>query len=591
MSTRSRAVARSLSAVVLVPWLAGCGSPGQASFVPGQLIVTGSGENAQATIVCRSDGTVTTETLTSQNPHGEPTVGLAFANDFKFEPRNGGAAFVSIDQLKAPAEQDTGTVRDVTSDAEGATAAQLVFPDATYHVRYRCPTGSGSYKGTIANRGSGPAPRFELGFTVSSGNRSVGDIVLYSDVIPGSQGTGFAFPFLIAHDASSRPITTQNMDAPLTAQLIAADGVAKQNVVHLTGVINGKGDASGTLEIAAVSDAFNGRWQWEATTGKGALEVPIVSPLKHAVSNKSELLDVANLTYPGALGYGGGYFLSGGFGYGGGSFTGSAPGRPVYQAPHIGVTLPSDPDPVNWGVKEDDSDRATLVYAVSAGADKIFNWYSQQLLQLGYVQGFRTRLVPGGNNGLVLEMVKDRFDVTVRAFAPDSCLPIYCADTFAAQLASPMGLIVRAVGNTSAQAAAQPVAFPPVCPSPVMGASIVMKGVFSGTAGSTCLGLWTTASPDGTCQGTMQVDYIAGGIPFEISNLVIGSTPVVFAFGSSDLSGSQFYPSSTPNQADEPPRVSQGMLMFSANLYWRNSASSVETVSVRVPCPGVWGSG
>jgi|GEM_PF-3716155 len=589
MSTRSRHLAGCLSAAAIVLSLIGCASPGGASFAPGQAIITGSGENAQATIVCRSDGTVTTEALTWLNPNSEPTVGPAFANDFKFEPRNGGAAFVSIDQYKALAEQDTGTVKDVTSDAAGATAAQLVFPDATYHVRYRCPNGSGSYKGTIATRGS-PAPMFELGFTVLSGNRSVGDVILYSDVIPGSQGTGCAFPFLIAHGSSSRPIANQTIDASLTAQLIAADGSAKQHVVHLTGVINGKGDASGTLEIAGVSGGFDGRWHWEATTGKGALEVPIVSPLKHAVSNKSELLDLANLTYPGALGYGGGYFLSGGFGYGGGSFTGRAPEPPAYHAPHIGVTLPRDPDAVNWGIKEDDSDRATLVYAVSAGADTVFNWYSRQLSQRGYVQGAGTRLVPGGNNGLVLEMVKDGFDVTIRAFAPNSCPPT-CASTFAAELALPMGLIVSAVANTSAQAAAQPVAFPPLCPSPVTGASIVMKGVFSGTAGSTCLGLWTTASPDNTCQGTMQIDYVAGGIPFEINNLVIGRTPAVFAFGSSDLSGSAFDPSSLPNPADEPPHVSQGMLMFSANLFWHNSTSSVETVSVRVPCRGVWGSG
>jgi hypothetical protein len=577
-----------LSAALVLP-LAGCGSPGQASVRPGELIVTGS-ENAQATIVCRSDGSVTTATFTWLSGTNGPFVGPAFAQDFKFEPRNGGAAFASIPQYKASAEQDTGTVKDLTSDPAGETAAQLVFPDASYRVRFRCPDGSGPYKGAIATRG-GSAPAFEVGFTVSSGNRAVGDLIVYANAVPEGQATGFAFPVLIAHDPGSRPISHQAIDASLTGKLIASDGSASEHTLRITGTINEKGDASGTLDIAGISEAFDGRWHWEATTGSGALEVPIVSPLKHAVSNKGRLLDVANLTYPGGLGYGGGYFLSGGLGYGGGSFTGTTPGQPIYQAPHVGVTLPSDPSAIDWGIKADDSDRATLVYAVSAGAGNVFSWYTNQLSQRGFVQGAGTRLVPGSHNGLVLEMVRDDFDVTVRSFVPNSCPPAYCAGSLAAELAFPMGLIVRAVGNTSANAAAQPVPFPAVCPTPVDGASIVMKGLFSGMATSTCLGLWRTAGPDSTCQGIMQMDYVIGGIPFEISNIVAGRTPEAFAFGSSDQSGSLFYPSPVPNSADEPPHVSAGTLVFSANLYWHNSSASVETVSARVPCAGVWGSG
>jgi hypothetical protein len=545
------------------------------------MVITGTGADATATIVCRFSGTVATEKFTRRsNPGSEPTVGPAFAYDFSFEPHDGGAASVTIPQSKAADNEEVGSVHRVMSDSStGVTSAQLLFPDASYHVQYRCPDGSGAYRGT-ANRRGAFGSAFELGFTVAPGNASLSDLILYSDVAPAIDATGYTFPFLLGRGNHARPISSNgSFSISLTAELIASDGSRSSHSVQIVGRINARGDAAGTLNIAQVSTSLAGVWPWEATTGTGALSVPVISPLTHLVSNQGSLLEVADLVYPGGFAYNG-YTPS---------LRGGPPGTALYQPPHIGVTLPADADATVWGRTEDDRDYATLTYAVSADAASVFGWYIEQLSQRGWEGGAKTDLTPS-SRVLALEMVKANLDVTVTARAFPTCPPTACA-SFRAELGLPMVLTVTATGNVAPSPAVGQVGFPPLCPTPITGASIVMKGIFDGSAASTCLGLWTTKTPDKACSGIMQVDYVIDGIPFEISNLAIGQTSVVFAFGSSDLTGSGFIPSLPAASDDQPVHVSAGMLTLYENLYWNSSASPLETVSARVPCQGLWSSG
>jgi len=582
-SDRFRRTATWLSIAVLVVAFLASGSSSSPGVSAGHLLVTGSGADASATIVCRPDGTVVTERFTWSNFTDEPAVGPAYPDDIRFVRYDGGTASVRIPEYKSE-EHPTGVVKGLRREpSTGVTSAQLVFPEAAYYVQYRCPDGSGPYQGTVTKLQRDAGPNLEVGFTVAPGNASLAGLILYSDVAPSFDRTGYTFPFLLARDTQPKSILPNgSFNFSVPAKLIATDGNASEHVVHIAGKISGQGDATGTLDMADVSGTLDGGWQWEATTGYGALAVPIISPLKHPASNKAALLEVTNLVYPGGLG-----FTAPAQSSSGGSLTGGPPAAAVYQPPHIGVTLPDAPYVQAWGREEDDRDRATVVYAVSAPAASVFNWYVQQLSERGWTPGSKTQLIPGGGvTNLHLEMFKGSLDIRLTAEALPACPATYCA-TFAGELKLPMLLTIQATGNTSANPAVNPVTIPPLCPTPVVGASLVMRGMFSGTATSTCLGLWTSRNPDGTCSGIMHVDYVIDGIPFEFS-VASGHTAPVIAWGISDVSISSFTDSYlAPNSDDQPAQVAGGMLSLHEHLYWHVSESPVETLTARIPCQGL----